>query len=436
MRFCRSVFSFALMAWQLALCAPAFAQVDPGQWVGDLYMVMVAPEDHLRSAVFVGDDDDVSKVVPNVREVTDFPEICQACGSNPWWSRWHGGALHALADGPPEKDADGAEFRRHAFVRWQEDGGWSLLGTLSAGRKEQLEAVPCDGNRYIVVSDKTDFIDNRRPDRSPFCRMSVGEDGGGLRLDASIDHGQDDLRKYMSSPDCFSLAIDSDVIMTEGRATLVNRKTGLYWVFSTETARLVKAGSIFKNVTPEMIVRGGFYGAVLCANPEKSGTVLVSAQDEDLFTVEKEDAWKEMHERWEQVPFEQKVAGGNENDWINEIFERRLEEIKARSPLIVWYRIYPESGRVERLATPPEGGAAFREGEDNEWWRPMSDGSVKMGWNATQYQLKGQASKWSNGPKGEGAAKEADGAEESGEAAPLEGDVAGTGEGKGNAPVG
>jgi hypothetical protein len=438
MRLSCGVLSLALRIFLPVLCAPLPAQSDPGQWVGDLYMVMVPSEEGHTSAAFVDEDDNVRRVIPNVWDAADFKELCRSCGGGPWHSHWHGDALHSLAYGGMETAHDGigragsapggTAYRRYVFAKWQ-DGGWGLMGTFRANRRELLHAVPCDGGRYIVVSHKMGTFDDARSDRSPFRRVSAAEGGGDMRLDASIDHGQDELRGhmyepmcldhdevpgmiteaslrgYMSEPSCFNLAAGSDIVMTEGRATLVNRFTGLYWVFSTETARLVKAGSIFKRVTPEMAARGGFYNAVLCVNPEKSGTVLLSAQDEVLFTAEKEDPWKEMRERWAKVPIARMLEPSSEDDWINELFERRLAEIKARSPLVVWYRIHPENGRVERLPLPPEGGASVRgPGDRDECWRPMPDGSVRMGWDP-QYmdKMKASVSGWtgaSDGPDG------------------------------------
>lgn len=36
-------------------------------------------------------------------------------------------------------------------------------------------------------------------------------------------------------------------------------------------------------MTPEMIAKNGFYDAILCVNPEKDGTILISARDENEF---------------------------------------------------------------------------------------------------------------------------------------------------------
>jgi len=404
MRLCGRVFSLVFGAWLLSKGPLAFAQQEPGQWVGDLYMASVDSEEWIKSWAFIDEKDGVQRVADNPQKSAELLGLCQSCwGSSD--SHWHGDALYALAGGGEAKE-DGKVFKRFGFVKWQ-DGEWGLLGICKTARNELLHAVPCDGGRFIVISYHTDLFDDKRQDRSPFCRMSIQEGREELRLDASIDHGQDGLRKYMSGPDCFKLACNSRIIMTDGYATIVN-DTGLYWVFSTETAALVKAGGIFKNVMPEMVAKGRFFRPVLCANPEKSGTVLVSAQNEDLLLAEKEDAFDVFKEAeaMRKIHPEARI----DPDEVDERFYRKLEAIKVRSPLIVWYRIYPDTGRVERLTEPPEGGATLREGWDNEWWRPMPDGSVRMGWDPHRMdKLKEQVSMWSGDHVGEGAAKGAEG---------------------------
>jgi len=161
--------------------------------------------------------------------------------------------------------------------------------------------------------------------------------------------------------------------MTDSFATLISPTTGLYWIFSLETASLKRTGNIFRNVTPEMISKGGFSGgAVLCAHPEKDGTVLVSAQMENLFIYETSNVEKEIGELMQQNP----AMTGRE---ALDLFRARKKELADRSPMIDWYRIYPESGKVEKLGLPPEGGATEREGGKNDIWRPLPDGSVRMG---------------------------------------------------------
>jgi len=423
MTFRRRMFSWALRAWLATLGTLVFAQILPGQWVGELYMVRLGSSDDQLSWAFIDEHDRAQRVIPSVRDSADSLGICQSCvGSSP--SYWHGDALHTLAGGG-EVMEDGKTFRLNAFVKWQ-DGEWGILGTFKTHQLELLNVLPCDNGRFLAISCFADIVDNKRSDRTPFCRLSLREGKDELRIDTSIDHGQDDLRKFMGEeprmdpsmdyaqellrillkPNCFKLAGESSVVLTDGRATLVNRETGLYWVFSTETARLVKAGNIFKSVTPEMVARGGFHRAVLCVQPEKSGTVLLSAQDESLFTVEKEDAHKEAAALYEKHENQDEMSlGFYAVDWIEEQRSRRLKEIKSRSPLTVWYRIHPENGRVERLAAPPEGGASFR--ADREYWRPMPDGSVKMGW--TYLNVKMPVDDANGSAAAKSAAKEAGG---------------------------
>jgi hypothetical protein len=397
------MFSYALRLCLLTLGSLLAVGAEPGQWVGDLFMVNVKfGRDHAKW-VFLDEHNNFRRVIPNLEDTDGFPGICRTCGDVSMWSSWHGDALYTLADGERTVEEGGRASRNHVFAKWQE-GGWTFIGNHGGPDGNLPRIVPCDGGRFIVISSRTDIFDDKRADRSPFCRMSVQDGRDELRIDASIDHGQDALRGRMSDPGCFGLAWHSQVVMTEGRATVLNDETGLYWVFSTETARLVKAGGIFRNVAPEMIAKGGFERAVLCAHPEKAGTVLVSAQDEGPLLAEKEDATKEYHDLWYSYPDDARPA-----DEINALYYRRLEEVMARSPLIVWYRIHPENGRVERLPAPPDGGASFREGWTNEFWRPMPDGSVRMDWNPHVDKVKTQAAEWVGGRRGGAAAKDTEG---------------------------
>jgi len=376
-----SMFTCLFCACLFFFCVPASAQEEPGQWLGDLYSVMLLSNlQWPYGKVLIDEKDAIRDFMPNAANSGVFPAPLECFGA-PFDSYWRDGALYTCAQGCPEKDEDGNVFWRLLFAKWEE-GEWSFLGHYKrySHRRELVKAIPCDGGRFIVVSDMSDFVSDGRQDCTPFCLIRIPQGKTEARLEASIGHGQDDLRHYMSDQVFFQLVWFSHVAVTDSHAVLVNPDTGLYWVFSLEKARLVKAGRIFKNVTPEMIAKGGFSQAVLRVNPEKSGTVLVAAQDESLFTRGKEDTWKEIRELWEKVPEESRGFMGVGYDWIFELRDRRKkEEIANKSPLIVWYRIHPDNGRVEKLTVPPEGASSFREEGKNDHWRPMPDGSVRMG---------------------------------------------------------
>jgi hypothetical protein len=160
-------------------------------------------------------------------------------------------------------------------------------------------------------------------------------------------------------------------MMTDEHATVINYDTGLYWIFSLEKASLLYSGMIFKELKPEQIISGGFPEAILCSHPEKGGTVLISAQEVSAFTTETGNEEKETNEMM-NIP-------GTTWDDVKDVSQARREELAHRNPLLVWYRIYPNTGRVEKLADPPLGGEYLRDGGKNDYWRPMLDGSVKMG---------------------------------------------------------
>jgi len=375
MAVCRSIASWALTFWLFALGAPGSAQNEPGQWTGNLYAVEARHTRHGLDKVcaLIDDDDNLVETIPNVHHVADFP-VPLWYRNNPMCSYWHGGALYALVYGVKDKDADGNASQLWTMAKW-EDNQWRHLGGLRTSEGAALTTIPCDYGRFIVVSSDKSAIGAGAPDPTPFHVISLPEAGKSLRLDRAIDHGHDELRGYMTDQGCFRLAFLSRTAVTDSHAVMVSPNTGLYWVFSLEKASLVKAGSIFKKVTPKMVAKGGFPDAVLCVNPEKGGTVLVAAQDESFFLTEKGDALAELNETLDKNPHISFEAAA-------EIYRERYIEIAARNPFIVWYRIHPESGRAERLCDPPEGGTFFRDGWKNDTFRPMADGSVRMGWSS------------------------------------------------------
>jgi len=357
---------FVAFALSFAVWPPLAAQMEPGQWANDLYLVRA--HEHPPRLLFLDENNGVRDTVPSAAKAADISISLENLSDT--YSFWHNGAVCTMV-WSHEKDDAGRRHNRWAFARWQE-GEWHYLGNYKTEPGVLLHFFPCDDGRFILISSDRDLDSNNRPDRSPFARASFPEGKTELRVESSIDHGQDELRKYMAGPKCFGLAWSSQVILTEGRATLLNYSTGLYWVFSLEKAALVKAGNIFSKVTPEMAAKGGFSQAVLCANPEKEGTVLVSAVEESFFTTETKNPFDIVNKGTRDGSIKPEEA-------TSELM-RLLEERAQRNPHINWYRIHP-NGKAEKLGAPPVGAELVRDGEKNlnEVWRPMPDGSVKMG---------------------------------------------------------
>jgi hypothetical protein len=380
----RPALLFALSLWLSA---------SPAQdWVGDLRTVTLWTSRDGRDMVYalLDEDNNVVKVVPNVRSAADFPVPIEYRDDS-MGSAWRDGRLYTLAYGDEDRDAEGAPSQLWTFAMW-EDGKWHHLGGIRSGPWGLLNAIPCDDGRFIVISSRAGMLGAEGPDPTPFRVASLPLAGKDMRLGRAMDHGQDGLRRHMSESECFKLAWFSRIMMTDSHAVLVNFRTGLYWVFSLEKASLVKAGCIFKKVTPKMIAKGGFPDAVLCADAEKAGTVLVAAQDEDFFMTEKGDAEREFSEMVSGDAFDNSQAQWEAAD---REYERRRLEIIERNPFIVWYRIHPESGRVEKLYDPPEGGTFFRDAEKSGGFRAMADGSIRMGGGGgNSTDLEEQARQW------------------------------------------
>jgi hypothetical protein len=356
----------------------ARAQSEPGQWVEGLYCVKLFPGGSSYDMVLalIDENDVIHESIPNLRKAVDFPIPFKYRSEVMATKPWHDGFHYQLASGFKqfEKDDNGSRFERWTLGKWV-DGKWEFVGEYkSSDVRNVLEAIPCKGNRMILVSSKSDLSGNTGADRTPFFKASFKGDSKEIKLDAPIPFSQDELQQYSYTEDVFSLGLLSTTVCTDDHVLLLSHNTGLYWVFSLENASLVKAGSIFRKVTPEMIAKGGFSRGVLCVNPEIGGTFLVSAQDEAFLITETDDALREYNETIspdQTLTLEEK----------RKILGARQLEIANRNPWIVWYRIYPEDGRVEKLSDFPEGGTLFRDGRKNDLWRPMPDGSVKMGWN-------------------------------------------------------
>jgi hypothetical protein len=352
----------------------ALAQQIPGQWAEELYLVQTMKPPSMPSYAFIDENNVIRITIPSVSNAVDFP-VPHESRVYASISFWHRDALYSPASGWREANETGLEVRRWTFAKWKDDK-WHFLGEYTVVGSGVIKAIPCDNDRFIVISDKTDLTGNKGPDRSPFVRMSIPEGKTYLKIDTSIAHGVDGID--MSAPSGFSLAFKSKIIKTDKHAVLVNCDTGLYWIFSLESASLTRSGQIFDKVTPEMIAKGGFNEAVLCVNPEKDGTILISTQAEEAFTTETGNVLKEAGDylRQNQVKM----------DGLREVFDmmnNRMKELADRSPFIDWYRIHPESGKVEKRVLAPMGAASVRDDGKNDLWRPMPDGSVKMG--APQY---------------------------------------------------
>jgi len=356
-----------------------------GHWIGDLYLldhIGVSGSEAVLKKVLIDDDNVIHPTLPEMKTPIDF-QAPKEYGNRVTSVYWHNGALYALAYtlGLFEENEDGSRFMRYHFVKWQ-DGGWHFLGDYKINQRQYtaLAFIPCDNDRFIVVSTINDLTYNNGSERTPFFRMSITPGKSEIRLDSPIDHGMDKLRGHMSDTSFFRSVTNNLIhVKTDKHAVLIHNLTGLYWVFSLERASLIRTGSIFNiEVTPEIISKLGFMDAILSIHPEKDGTVLLSAQEEAAFTTEIGNT---------SVDIMNKIL--TENSELSEqeamkVLDDHMKEFAKRNPLLVWYRIYPESGgRVEKLGTPPIGGAYRRVDEEgdniNDEWRPLSDGSVRMG---------------------------------------------------------
>jgi len=361
-----------MLAWLALSGSRASAQSFVGQWHGDLYSVILTSEMPPQVAQ-IDARNTIRKIIPHVSKAGSGFPIKPKFLATGIYSYWRNDALYTLVHGSSEREGNGPFHRRHTYAKWEDDE-WHFLGSYMAAQDVKLKAIPCDNDSLIVISSDIDLVDNKREDRSPFAKMSFGPGQSELRLGASIGHGQEELQNHMSNPNCFNLASSSSIVMTDKHAAVISYGTGLYWVFSLEDAALVKAGNIFKMVTPEMIAKGGFVSAILLAQPEKAGTVLIAAQEEEFLIINNSDPiTNEVYVKLAEMrPNDPDMT---QEKYIKELKER-VREQRTKGPFIAWYRLHPEDGSVEKLEDPPRRGAKTR--RNGHSWRPMPDGSVRM----------------------------------------------------------
>jgi len=385
---------FIVAALLLASGTLALAQDSPGQWVGDKYFVSVqsgSGKDATRLKYFIDEKNNVADLKNYGGQMFSF-----------WLDDGYENALYSTTTGL-RKTKEDLLCEAFYYLKWQDDK-WDIIGEyyspeIFADREDYgkkgggglafSRAFPCENNRLIVVTWSKDMVDNNRPirDRSPFAVMKLNPDKKVLQVERSIDYGIDDLKEHLSEAKVFSNPANAEYMVAGKYGVIINRVSGLFWCFNLEKASLVKAGSVFKNIEPKEILsairKGGFTMAVFCCNPEKEGTVLISAMEEAALKNGAGDKWDDLRETMD------KNSDLTEKE-REKLFLEQQKKIDQYSRWVVWYRLHPENGRIEKLDVPPIGASVAKAGFfsklmnlKNFWrvneWRPMPDGSVKMG---------------------------------------------------------
>jgi hypothetical protein len=381
--------SFIAAALMLASATFSHAQFDPGQWVGDLYFVRTEVESKSGSTekhrYFIDKNNKVA-------DPTNYGDAIFAF----WLDDGYENALYTTT-AELKQDKEGLWRESLFYKKWQ-DGEWVTLGEyrspktykdradfrVGVGDLAFIRALPCENNRFIAVS-WADLVNDQRPDRTPFAVMKVNPTKKEISVDRSIDYGIDELKDKLSDQKVFSLPANAHYMVAGKYGVIINTNTGLFWSFNLEKASLVKAGTIFKNIEPKEILdaihKGGWMMAVLGCNPEKEGTVLISALEDAA--LKNGDKWNDLREVMDQNP----SLTEKERE---KLFLEQQKKMERGSRWVVWYRLYPENGRVEKLDVPPNGASVEKAGlwstvtKFENWyraneWRPMPDGSVKMG---------------------------------------------------------
>jgi len=273
------------MFWRIALVflilaySPLFSQWGPGQWVdNEQFLVSLTSNSISPTKFLINSNNDVAKTIPRLQDAKDFPVPNKYLSFVPN-IYWHSGAFYAIAysldTSNYEMGENGTKLQRITFAKYENEA-WHYIGTLRS-TPDVVFAIPCDDNKFIVISLQIDLTGNQGRDRSPFCLVSLRHGTQEFRIDRAIDHKIDES---MFEPSWFELAAsDSTIVLSDEYAVVIHNNTGIYWVFSLKKATLTRSGRIFRKVTNEMISKGGFNRAILQVHPEKDGNVLISAQD-------------------------------------------------------------------------------------------------------------------------------------------------------------
>jgi hypothetical protein len=96
----------------------AFSQQEPGQWVGDLYLVNHGlPAEYL----LIDEKNAIQSKIPPLSKAPDFPVSANRLNGQ-YRARQHDGILYTLAFGyNVERNRDGLEILKHTLAKWQDD---------------------------------------------------------------------------------------------------------------------------------------------------------------------------------------------------------------------------------------------------------------------------------------------------------------------------
>ena len=163
-----TLFKNLIIVLPLAFGTSVLAQQDPGQWIKGHYSTLDTTGGGLsaRPTVLIDEKNVIQTELPSLAKDVDFP-VPPSFRSICLRPLWHNDAYYALARGATEQKEDGSKFMRFTYAKYKDDK-WEFLGFLEVPERESIKIFPCDNDRFIVVSNRTDLIDNNRAQRSPF----------------------------------------------------------------------------------------------------------------------------------------------------------------------------------------------------------------------------------------------------------------------------
>lgn len=347
----------------LALGLVARAQVvpnQPGQWVPKGFLVTEGMLPCRGAVLDAADRVQLRLPLPPKQEGER--------GGMPFPPFWADGAFQVIA-GSFGTGPEGQELLHTRLYRYEQNA-WKVAGRLDChAAKGLVKLIPCRDGRAIALTSREDLRGAKAPgERSPFCRLTLGEDGA-YRVEGSLDPGMEQVCK-----DAFFFRIPSvsPILFGKDCATVLHRHSGLFWVFSLETGGLLRSGRLFDAVTDELIRQERTKDLVEALHPLPDGRILLLVHPLDD-VLERQETPEQQAKR---LLKDNQTLGAAE---IAAFYKDRQRIQAERAPAYHWFAFDPEKGGLERLVPPPAGVLEFYDRDRGSCWRPLPDGTVRWG---------------------------------------------------------
>lgn len=332
-----------------------FAQ-DPGQWVAKGFLFPTGDPLHPTGTILDGKN----RILEQLPSLKAQANAGLALPARPFHAL---GAFHQglLSRG---KETGRVVSRLYRLERDQ----WQLEAELDYPKdRGLLRLLPCGENRYLGISTR----DLREPlpssGGSPFSLLHRNADNT-LQVGSVIDPKCSELAKG-GSP--YGRAGLGKLVFTDHHATLMDLDSGLYWIFRLDKAQLAHHGRLYAKVSDQLLKADQVRKTILGIHPTPDGDLLIMARLEEVVVAGTPDPMKQAQTYLAQP--------GADPDHGFRLASEGQRQLVDRNPLVKWFRLDPETGALKVLPLPPPGGSEVLEAEQGYAWRPLPDGTLKMG---------------------------------------------------------